>query len=578
MSIRFQRPTTRLLFSSALFGVLIWMLLPAGVSVCDDDFAYLRSAVETIRLGRPWTYDWLNPWAASTSLLSAVVYRLTGSFQLAVHLVLAITSAAGFFGMARFIQSRGHGTWAAVSVAFFAMMSPAALFMSLIYTSMPVYMASLWFCLTAFAERRWGWFLVFFSAGLASRQSALVWLGLPAAMCLSVLLRRRGWRVTWMECSGPLATVAAGAMVFLFLKMVMNPTAGQEAIVQSIWSGYSIPARGVPLGASLVFLGMGFGISRLVGLPAGSRVNVIPVIAGVIAGALAGFWLTRVVVSTQWSDFFGAPDPYLIVAAAIAGGGIALRPGRPNPLYLFPAAGLTLLLCLYSGTYDYYFNELFCFGLAAGLVPRRDGMGTARVVMLPRPRIAAGIVGALMLLLALRTSICLKIQQDYTWASNRAYEMSIREGNLLPHQVGQATFGYLGWLWEEKYRLAHGYKSFTDLAGFRMWREHWNGKTGTGMIVVYPRWLTKMKLAKSLFPLKSANSLKKAAEMRVCYAESIPFLGLWSMDVWIGRVDTGRPSPVPGEDAPRRVYPLDDAEWAQLVRQEGPWAVGGDFR
>lgn len=567
-----------LLLSSAGFGLFIWLLLPVGVVVCDDDFAYLRSTVETIRRSRPWTDDWLNPWAASTTMLSAATYGLTGSFKLAVHAVLVGAAATCFFGMSRFIRFQGYGVLTAVTVTTLFLMSPSALFMSLIYTSVPVYLAALWFCLTAFADKRWGWFLAFWVVGLASRQSAVMWMALPAAVCLANLLQLRNWRRVLMESSAPIAVVATGIMIFLTLKHTMNPTLGQKVILQSLGSGFSLASIGVPFGASLVFLGIGSGISCWLAIPRSGRplrwgARWPQVLMGCVAGAAAGFWATSALSSTQSSGFFGGPDPYLIIVAALAGGGIGLRPVRPNPLYLAPAGGITFLLCLYSGTYDYYFNELFCFGFAAGLTPVEGSTPGDQAEKARYPRFENIAAAAIVLVFAFRTSVCLKIQQDYIWASNRGYELALRDGNLLPYQVGQASFGYLGWLWEEKYRKVIGYKNFEDLAGFRMWKEHWDGKSGTGMSVAYPRWLSKPKFIKAALTFKSAAMPKEGQNICLCHAESAPLFGRSRMDVAIWRVDTGRPSPVPGDEGKRLSFPLDDSEWTQLIRQQGRWST-----
>lgn len=65
-------------------------LMPDGVISYDDDVGYLRSVVHTLQHERPWTGVWLEPWAASLSLLSAGVYRAIGSFALAVQGVLVL--------------------------------------------------------------------------------------------------------------------------------------------------------------------------------------------------------------------------------------------------------------------------------------------------------------------------------------------------------------------------------------------------------------------------------------------------------------------------------------------------------
>src|SRR4051812_26302714 len=86
----------RLAIGAFGYGLLIWLLLPSGVIAINDDFGYLRSVIQTIQHGRPWTDDWLEPWAASLSLFAGLLFRATGSFSFAIHGLLAGLAGAAF--------------------------------------------------------------------------------------------------------------------------------------------------------------------------------------------------------------------------------------------------------------------------------------------------------------------------------------------------------------------------------------------------------------------------------------------------------------------------------------------------
>ncbi len=71
--------------AAAVYGAFVYLMLPAEVTTLGDDFGYYKSIVETIQHGRPWTDSWLEPWAASLSILSALAFKLTGSFHAATY-------------------------------------------------------------------------------------------------------------------------------------------------------------------------------------------------------------------------------------------------------------------------------------------------------------------------------------------------------------------------------------------------------------------------------------------------------------------------------------------------------------
>jgi hypothetical protein len=110
----------RLWFDHAWIGTLaiataliLWRSFPPTPIVFNDDFGYLRSIAETLKHGRPWTDDWLGPWAASLSTLSALIFKLTGNFRVATYgLDAALTATMVVFGV-KMLRHRGVSVLAA---------------------------------------------------------------------------------------------------------------------------------------------------------------------------------------------------------------------------------------------------------------------------------------------------------------------------------------------------------------------------------------------------------------------------------------------------------------------------------
>ena len=161
------------------FGLLIFALLPSGLGLLNDDFGYLRSAVETLQRRRPWTDDWLEPWAASLSALAALAYQATGSFQLAIHGSLAALAALTFWGTTRLLLARGSSQTAALLGSFLVLTFPTVLWKTVEFNGMAIYLPCLVLALCAAERRRWGQFLLWWALALATRQSAIIWLAMP---------------------------------------------------------------------------------------------------------------------------------------------------------------------------------------------------------------------------------------------------------------------------------------------------------------------------------------------------------------------------------------------------------------
>jgi len=83
--MRYSRDSLILVLIAIGASLSLWAMLPDGVVVLNDDFGYLRSVLLTAAKGRPWTDDWLEPWAASLSCISALIFKVSGSFRLATQ-------------------------------------------------------------------------------------------------------------------------------------------------------------------------------------------------------------------------------------------------------------------------------------------------------------------------------------------------------------------------------------------------------------------------------------------------------------------------------------------------------------
>ena len=160
MRLRLTGPGGATLLGGALFGGLIFLLLPASVITLDDDFGYLRSVVETVRRGRPWTDDWLEPWSASISVLAGLVFRFAGSFKLAIHGTLVAAGVASLVGAVGLFLVRGLHAGRAISFAALLLTFPTLLWKSVEFTGMSLYLPCLLLALGAAERRRWGWFLL----------------------------------------------------------------------------------------------------------------------------------------------------------------------------------------------------------------------------------------------------------------------------------------------------------------------------------------------------------------------------------------------------------------------------------
>ena len=373
-----MKPSALLIPAGAvLFGALVYACLPNHVVPLDDDFGYLRSVVATLQHARPWTDDWLEPWAASLSALSAVAYVLTGNFYVATYGLLALLGAISFGLCALLFRERAVPSAPALTFTALGLTCPTVFWKTVQFTSMAVYLPCLFGALLASERRRWGWFFVAWSLAIAARQSALAWIGLPLGAAVASLRSDR--RPLGAAAPWPAAiTAVAGMLVYLGLQLGMNRTHAQSVITDHLIDHVSFSratlSAATGVGVALVMSGLGFLCGALTPV---SWCRAVPLRKPVVVAALALSALASVAFDTRslvlWehvtlSGTVGTVYVKLLVFAGVLGwilGGTALRLS-----YVTCAALAVGLVCLRGAIWDYYFIDAAVFGFFG--TARRD--------------------------------------------------------------------------------------------------------------------------------------------------------------------------------------------------------------
>lgn len=194
-----RRTRTSILLTAIAYGLLLWTLLPATLGPRErDEFAYLKSVFETLQHDRPWTDDYLEPWAALLSTLVAALFRLTHEMQFAVQAPSVVGGAVGFAALAAAL-SRGSRAALPIALAATAVLFTAPIVLRCLteFTGFELVFPALAVCLWAALRQRWGIFLLAWCVAAASRQSALGWLALPGWSAWTLARRpepNRTWR------------------------------------------------------------------------------------------------------------------------------------------------------------------------------------------------------------------------------------------------------------------------------------------------------------------------------------------------------------------------------------------------
>jgi hypothetical protein len=539
------------------YGLFLYASLPGFVTVLNDDFGYLRSVVATIQHGRPWTDDWLEPWAASFSSLTALLYLLTGNFHFATYGLLAALAGASFLGLALLLRKRGHPAPSAILGAGLVLTFPTLLWKQVEFTGVALHIPCLLWAIWTARQGRWHWFFLCWALALANRQSALAWGIFPAVEILAVL-GQRNWPAKRML--HPIGVIGAGLGLFALLRIGLPQTHAQLLLTDHAFEHIDgmQAVRFVAIGIAVFLFSAGIGgafffLSRTArGFPA--RWSGLSFLSSAIV-AVFFFVDPRTFFSFEHSGFFG---PYggrytrLLVAVAALGW---LRTGLALDRRLaLCALGCLVLPALRAELWDYYLIDVGLLGLLAIRLPPLDGQPAGR----PIPPLFFDFARAGLALLVAGTALLqfhftyrLKLTVDAQTAYVRMTEQALRAGKLEVTEIGHTTIGFIGW-YLYPYFVAHEGAEDRGITGF-------------------VRYLKADSVEKSTSePTFSRTSLETTAGGEPRLIETIVHRCAW---IFFRRYTLLRgaganlpPATALDPRAYRRIpFPLDNGEWAKLI-------------
>lgn len=473
---RTQFPVALILTTIALALALYW-LQPAGVIPFDDDFGYFRSILLTLQHGYPRTDEWLEPWAASLSAVAALVFLASGSFSATIVVLKILGGAASLAALAIVLRGRGWSRMASTVVAILLVSAPTLLWKWVEFTTLLLYVPCLIGALAAAERKRWSVFFLLWTLAFASRQSAIVWLILPAWEVFR-LARTTGERsgpqsiLNWRETLPLLLWLAyaIGCAVVLFL--LMNRTQSQTVVTFSVLRSFDavrfVEHALAALGVGFVAIGLGalaIVLAQQTGISwprRGSRPLVLA-----LAAATALFivvWMPRLHLSTNGWALSLPGKIYLYLVLLLALTGWVLAEFRLRVSYVIAGGSFVLLVSLRVLLPDYHLIDLFAFAFLA-VVPRASA--SCRHFPAPAIWLRAAAFCAFVALAALQLYMAwvAKNTQDAAWARIVLAEQAMRKGALAPTEIGFAPLGYAGWKLHPWY-LAHDERKAQLIAGY----------------------------------------------------------------------------------------------------------------
>ncbi|MDB5106076.1 MAG: hypothetical protein JWP91_3765 [Fibrobacteres bacterium] len=516
----------------------------------SDDFGYLRSIIGTLRLGRPYVYDWLEPFGAAFSVACVLLYRATGSFIGSVWGFQAFCVLAFYPLLYRLIAARlrpAHAAFLALALGTFPIFLAKEADLHAGICTLDLFLASL----LLFETGRIRWFFLTALLAFANRQNHVCLLIVPGWAAAADWLRYR--RFPWGLAAGAAAYAAAAGLLFLS----MNRT------YASMNAGFlhAGPARALATGALAAVAGsfMSLGWLAVFSLLAGGRPGAgeglrrwaIPLASTLVLCALTPFWHDSLIrTDTPLFGLMGWAEvnralPWLLLACLWI---LDFRLLRPSP-YLALAGGYILIASLRGIWWDYYFLEISILCLLIAL----DGV-TSR---LPGPGLALRwpALAALSAVLAGNTAYAylLKVQTDKQALAVSVMERLDREGRAPVDAMTGATFGYLGWKLFDWF-VAHEGRTYGELADFMGYVRRDRIVVETGL-----PWRNgfKAELPAGAVPLDTGTFRIGFARVRYRVAD---LRGPDSGTPIMGRpmiLDTAAFRP------PR--YPLNDGEWREFL-------------
>jgi hypothetical protein len=550
-----RRDTWFILAAALAYGGLVFGLLPSRPIAMNDDFGYLRSILETIWHGRPWTDDFLEPWSLSLSAASVGIFKATGSFFCATIGLQAVLAAVSFGLVCRLAREAGGGLAASIGVAAVLLTFPTMLWKQIEFTAVVVCVPCLFCAIWAANRNKWALFFLAWAIAVASRQSAVAWLVLPGLIGVEAAIRER----SVAKLKGPAGILLLGVCWFWLLQGYANETHAQRFITQRVLPDMN-PAdfrRNLKLGAWILAVAIGCAALLLPRRPAGGRPGWLARMGGlgmaVVLLATLPLVANQVAVSFEHQLFENTwAVGYLrglVVLAAI--GWLWVAPTLRLP-FIGAAVAALVLTCLRNGLWDYYLIDgalMAFFAVGPGAPSPAEPVASLSWWRRGRPAVAAvatlGIVG-----FQLAATEPLKRHIDGSEAGDSLLEHALRAGRIKPSELSSAPFGFVGWHLLPYY-LKHEGRASGDVAGF-------NNYVGRDSIDVPVEPLSR----------KEARTHPTANDPAHPFSEIHQF-GWFGRARWtLIRQAKAQPpvAAIRGEEYQPLIFPLNDAEWRELTR------------
>ena len=559
----FPKPTRRdsalILVAAITYGLLVAAILPGWPIAMNDDFGYLRSIIETIQHGRPWTNDFLEPWSLSLVAVSAGIFKLTGSFSLATIGLQTAMGAVSFWLVCRIAHDGGYRTLASIGLAICLLTFPTVLWKQIEYTALVVYLSCLFAALWFAGRNRWTWFFLAWAIAVASRPSALVWLAIPVFAGLEAAIRGKDWA----KLKSPALLALPGAGWFYLVRSCANETHAQRFITSNIFSNATLPIvwRNFQTGLWIMAVAAGCALLLFRALrrqPDSPRTEVASRLAAVVVatGLLATLPLVAHAVPLSFehtlfeNNWAEAYLKGLVVIGAI--GWLLANPSFRAP-YLGAAFAALALASFRSELWDYYLIDatlLAFFAVGPGANVAGGNAATPNRMHWMQPALAGGLMLGIIALHIAATGP-LKRLVDHRAGACTVLEKALRAGWMKPTELSDAPFGFVAWHLLPYY-LTHEGKNSADLGGFGIYVK----KDAVNVCI---QGVSRREAA-------AAKWGKPAQDPAHPFSEIHPRGWFGYARFTLDRLDNSQPAAVAikWEEYHYPLFPLNDAEWREL--------------
>jgi hypothetical protein len=526
------------------FGAFLWAFAPHHVICFNDDVGYLRSVVATLQRGRPWTDDFLEPWAWSLSVTVAAIYRLTGHFTFAVLGVQIAASVASFIFAAKAAAENTRSWTISLLLPLAVLLFPTALWKQAEFTALVLYLPALLAAVWSARQERWALFTVATMVGLGCRQSAIAWLALPVGCVI-----RDGSRRARRSIAAPLAAAGVGVTWAVALWHFANRTHAQVRVTGGVFRAFDLHCLTTNVVIAAWILVTAAGIVSLVADPAGRRSTgarrFTERVVGAALLATLSFVARGVPLSYEHPLFdvaFGAW--FLRGIVALAAVGWWMQAPRMPAVFVGGAAAVLALPVLRGELWDYYLIDavvMVGWGVLATVDRSSEAPQRLWPVVLGRVALVGIVAGELVLSSPLKRSL------DERAGACVVLEHALRARWMKPTELSHAPFGFVAWHLFPYY-VAHEGRASADLAGFGMY-------------------VAQRAVDVGVDDLPRGAAAPANPDPAHPFAEIRPHGWLTRAAFWLQRREDPIPPRVALDEAAYRElpFPLNDVEWRALI-------------